>query len=599
MPTHAYDYKTAVHQDHILVPYYNIEVTTKFLSQGIAYDELSPEDRERYEEDFTDEDGEMPEEIPAPAINKFIFNQDTVDRVINDLMTNGLRDGSGHRLGKTIIFAQNKLHAQYIVDRFNALYPEYRGGFCRRVVCDDDYAQDLILQFKDPSKEPWIAVSVDMLDTGIDVPEIVNLVFFKRVRSKIKFWQMIGRGTRIRPDLFGPGKNKECFYIFDYLGNFEYFREHKQEVEAGASVSTSAKIFSKRIQLIFHLQDSAFMGEEYQTWRAALVAEVIRQITELSQERIDVRMKRQYVDSYNKQEAFICLSEQDKSDLITNLADLVMSGDDDDQAVEFDNLMYGLMLAQLEGTKNFQSLRHNTVARATLLLNRISIPIVKEKAPILKKVTEDEFWEEPNLLQFEEIRVELRGLMKFIDRETPALIYTDLEDVELERETMKDLVIELNLKEYKRKVNKYIEENKDSLAIHKLRHNIPLTETDYRALEKILTGELGSKEDYERSFGDTPFGLLVRRIAKMERAAAYQAFSAFINEQNLNSNQIVFVNKVIDYIIQNGYLENAVDLTKPPFDRPQGFIKLFDPDKRSAFVRIINELNGNATKIIS
>src|SRR5690606_35223508 len=180
VPTFAYDYDTAVYKDHVLVPFRNIEVTTKFLSEGITYQDLSPEERERYEEDFTDEDGEMPEEIPAPEINKFIFNQNTVDHVINDLMTNGLKDASGTRLGKTIIFATNKRHAQFIVDRFNELYPEYKGGFCKRIVSDDDYAQDLILQFKEPAKEPHIAVSVDMLDTGIDVREIVNLVFFKR-----------------------------------------------------------------------------------------------------------------------------------------------------------------------------------------------------------------------------------------------------------------------------------------------------------------------------------------------------------------------------------------------------------------------------------
>ena len=599
VPTFAYDYETAVDQDQVLVPYRNIEVTTKFLAQGITYDQLSPEDKERYEEDFTDEDGEMPEEIPPPKLNKFIFNQDTVDKVINDLMTNGLRDKSGNRLGKTIIFAQNKTHAQFIVDRFNTLYPEYKGKFCRRVVCDDDYAQDLILQFKDPTQEPQIAVSVDMLDTGIDVPEIVNLVFFKRVRSKIKFWQMIGRGTRIRPDLFGPGKDKKCFYIFDYLGNFEFFREHKQGIEAAPGISTPAQIFAKRVRLIFHLQDSAFVDQEYQTWRSALVAEVTGQIAGLSPERIDVRMKREYVDRYDREAAFTCLSEHDKSDLITNLANLVTTGDNDDEAVAFDNIMYGLMLAQLEGTGSFKSLKRNTVERAALLLKKTSIPQVKAKIPMLKAVVEDEFWEAPDLLRFEEIRVELRDLMKFIDHFPQPNIYTDLEDKELERTDSKDFHLDYNLKEYKRKVNKYIEENKHHTAIHKLRNNIPLTETDYKMLEKILTGELGTKEDYERSFKDTPFGLLVRKIAKLERAAVYQAFSSFINDQNLTADQIVFVIKVIDYIEQNGYVENVAELTKPPFDRPQSFTILFDADKQRKFVRIIDELKENATKVIS
>jgi type I restriction enzyme R subunit len=600
VPTYAYDYETAVYQDQVLVPYRNIEVKTKFLTHGITYDELSPEDQERYEEDFTDEDGTMPEEIPPPEINRFIFNQDTVDHVINDLMTNGLRDASGNRLGKTIIFAQNKNHAQYIVDRFNTLYPEYEGTFCRRVVCDDDYVQNLILQFKDPEKEPYIAVSVDMLDTGIDVPEIVNLVFFKRVRSKIKFWQMIGRGTRIRPDLFGPGRDKECFYIFDYLGNFEFFRENKHGIEAAASVSTTARVFAKRIQLIFHLQDAAFTAEEYQAWRDRLVAEVTGQIAGLSSERIDVQMKRKYVDKYNREGAFTSLSEQDKSELITNLADLVTTAEKDDRALEFDNLMYGLMLAQLEGeTGSLKGLTRNVIHRASYLLKQTSIPQVKAKVSVLKAVTADEFWAEPDLLRWEAIRLELRELMKFIEGRDPVLVYTDLQDEEIERTVAKDFRLDYSLEEYKRKVNKFIEENKENIAIHKLRNNIPLTETDYKMLERIFTGELGTKEDYARSFKDTPFGLLVRRIAKLERTAANEAFSAFINEQNLNADQIAFVDKGIDYVVQNGYVESVAELTKPPFDKPQSFVRLFDHKRQKEFVRIINELKENATKIIS
>lgn len=599
VPTFAYDYETAI-KDGVLVPYYNIEVKTKFLTHGITYDELSPEDKERYEEDFTDEDGEMPEEILPSELNEFIFNQDTVDRVINDLMTNGLRDSSGNRVGKTIIFAQNKNHAQFIVDRFNALYPEYKGTFCRRVVCDDDYVLDLILQFKDPEKEPYIAVSVDMLDTGIDVPEIVNLVFFKRVRSKIKFWQMIGRGTRTRPDLFGPGWHKEHFYIFDYLGNFEFFREHKQEIEATVSRSTTAEVFARRIQLIFHLQAAAFAGEEYQAWRRALVTEVTRQIAGLSLERVDVRLKRKYVDKYNREEAFACLSEQDKREIIDHLADLVTTADNDDRALEFDNIMYGLMLAELEKKGSFKGLKRNVMNRAALLLkNSTSIPQVKVKIPLLKEVITEEFWEKPELLRLETIRVELRDLMKFIVEPPPDLIYTNLHDEEIDWTAGKDFRAGYDLQEYKRKVNKFIEENKDNIAIHKLRNNIPLTETDYKMLERILTGELGTKEDYERSFRDTPFGLLVRRIAKMEREAAYKAFSSFINEQNLNSDQIAFVEKVIDYIVQNGYMESPAELTKPPFDKPRSFVQLFDHKLQKEFVRIINELKENATKITS
>ncbi len=599
VPTFAYDYETAVYKDRVLVPFYNIEVKTKFLSEGITYEDLSIDDREKYEEDFTDEDGEMPDEIPAPEINKFIFNQNTVDNVINDLMTSGLREESGNRLGKTIIFAQNKNHAQYIVDRFNKLYPEYKGVFCRRIVCDDDYAQDLILQFKNPTKEPHIAVSVDMLDTGIDVREIVNLVFFKRVRSKIKFWQMIGRGTRIRPDLYGKGTDKEKFYIFDYLGNFEYFREKKNGIEASTNISAYASIFTKRVKLIFIMQDVAFMDEEYQSLRNTLIEEILGQISMLSINRIDVQMKRKYIDKYRLKDSFTCLTEKDKSNLINNIADIVKMDDNDDKAVEFDNLMYGLMLSQLEGTKSFNRLKNNTISKARILLKKTTIPQVKAKESVLKEVSEDEFWNKSDILSFERIRTELRDLMKFAVTDGRSLVYTNLEDMETERVFEKKFELNYDFDDYKLKVNKYIEENKNNIAIHKLRNNIPLNEGDYKTLEKIFTGELGTKADYETNFQDTPFGLLVRKVAKMEREAALKAFSSFINEQNLNANQIVFVNKVIDYIEQNGYVENIAELTKPPFDKPQSFIKLFDTDKQKKFVNIINEVKDNAIKVIS
>lgn len=600
VPTYAYDYDTAVKKDKVLVPYHNIEVGTKFLEEGINYDELEAEDKNRYEEDFTDEDGDMPEEIPAPNINKFIFNQNTVDMVINDLMTNGIKEASGNRIGKTIIFAQNKEHAKYIVERFEKLYRKYTAGFCQRVVCDDDYAQDIIDRFKDPNKEPHIAVSIDMLDTGIDVPEIVNLVYFKKVYSKTKFWQMLGRGTRLKPDLFGKGKHKTEFYIFDYLGNFQFFRENKNGIEASVSQSTVGSIFSKKVKLIFNMQDSAFSGEDYQELRTNLIDEVVSQIDNLNIERVDVKLKLRYVEMYKKKEAFICLSDSDKKNLIENISNLVVTDETDDKAIGFDNLMYGLMVSQIEGTKNFNRGKNDVVNKASnLLTTRTTIPQVKAKIPLLQRIIDDEFWDGADILNFEKIRVELRELMKFVeygDGKDP--VYTNLTDFEISRTECKEMEAAYEFEDYKLKVNRYIEENKNNIAIHKLHNNIPLSSTDYKSLEKIFVGELGTKEDYENQFGNTPFGLLVRKVAKLEYEAATKAFSKFINEQALDQNQIVFVKKIIDYITQNGYVENVMDLAKTPFDKPYKFVKLFDAEKQREIANIVNGVKENATKIV-
>jgi len=599
VPTYAYDYETAKDIDHVLVPYHNIEVKTKFLTQGITYDELSVEDKERYEEDFTDEDGEMPDFVPPPEINTFIFNQTTVDMVLEDLMTKGISVAGGDRLGKTIIFAQNKKHAQYIIDRFEKLFPQYPGSFAKRVVCDDNYAQTIIEDFKIAEKEPHIVVSVDMMDTGIDVPEIVNLVFFKRVRSKIKFWQMIGRGTRICSNLFGEGQDKTHFVIFDYLGNFDFFRANKDGLQGSEAQSLTEAIFAKRIRLIYHLQTSAFIDELYQAIRTELIVTVVQQIIELNIELVSVKLQLQYIEKYKRTDAYVCLSDLDKHNLIAFLAPIVYMDDTDEFAKRFDNFMYGLMIAQIEGMPQFKKGKKQLINICTNLSKRVTIPQVKEKLEFINTIATDDFWQSSDILNFEKVRVELRSLIKFIiDEGVKNPIYTNLADDILEVKEGEVLYQAYDFEDYKLKVNRYIEKNRDHLAIHKLRNNIPLSDFDYKSLEHIFTGELGTVEDYQREYQDTPFGLLVRKIAKMEYEAAIVAFSEFINDQSLNQAQIVFVKKVIDYIAQNGYIENISELTKPPFDKPQSFIKLFDGSRQMRMVELVTSIKENAVKIV-
>ena len=366
VPTYAYDYETAVYQDHVLVPYYNYEVKTKFLEEGISYDDLSQEDKERYEDDFI-EDGVMPEYIPPEKLNKFIFNETTVDLVLQDLMERGIKVAGGDRLGKTIIFAQNKRHAEFILDRFNALYPQYRGGFAQRVICDDSYAQTTIDDFKQSEKAPYIAVSVDMMDTGIDVPECVNLVFFKKVRSKAKFWQMIGRGTRLCKGLActdqidGEYTDKRRFLIFDYCGNFEFFRTHKEGYEARETKTLSENIFGKQVKIAMALQEAAFAGEDYQAWRQELVAVCHGQVLNLNPALISVKLRIRAVEKYKKQESFAALSEGDKGELLTQIAPLVQLEEQDEFAKRFDNFLYGLILAHIEQMPAFKFAKGNCV----------------------------------------------------------------------------------------------------------------------------------------------------------------------------------------------------------------------------------------------
>src|SRR5918996_889796 len=240
VPTDAYGLEEAV-RDGFLVPPQAVSVPLKFQREGIKYDDLSEEDKDLWDALEWDDDGGVPDRVEAKSVNKWLFNKDTVDKVLAHLMLRGQKVAGGDRLGKTIIFAKNQAHADFIADRFNANYPHYKGEFARVITFKTEYAQSLIDNFCQKDKAPHIAISVDMLDTGIDVPEVVNLVFFKLVRSKTKFWQMIGRGTRLAPDLFGPDKHKQFFYIFDYCQNLEFFSQEIPTTDGALGESLGAR----------------------------------------------------------------------------------------------------------------------------------------------------------------------------------------------------------------------------------------------------------------------------------------------------------------------------------------------------------------------
>ena len=547
----------------------------------------------------------MPDFIPSAQLNKFVFNETTVDTVLQDLMERGIRVAGGDRLGKTIIFAQNKRHAEFILERFNKLYPKYHGTFAQRVICDDTYAQTIIDDFKVPDKEPIISVSVDMMDTGIDVPQCVNLVFFKKVRSKAKFWQMIGRGTRLCKGLTctdqidGEYTDKKRFLIFDYCGNFEYFRAHKEGYESKEAKSLTENIFGKQVKLAVMLQESAYADDAYQAWRAELVGVCYAQVTELNTDLIAVKLRMQSVEKFKKPGAFNFISEGDKGELLQQIAPIVRLEDTDEYAKRFDNFMYGLMIAAMEQMPSFKYAQKQLCDIGTLLERKISIPQVKAKLPVIKEVNNDAFWKANDILLFEKVRKELRSLMQFLVEVGPVKnpIITHLTDPIIGEQEGIQLDAAYDFEDYRAKVNRYVNEHGNTLAIYKLTHNIPLSHGDYQELERVLTSELGSKEDYEREFGDTPFGLLIRKIAKLDHDAAMEAFSQFINDQSLNQKQIAFLHKIINHIEQNGYMESVTMLTKPPFDKPLSFTRLFDKKMQIAIMAAINKVKDNAVVI--
>lgn len=594
MPTDVYEYDEAVYKDHVLVPFYLIETATQIPDDGITYEDLDEEERQAYEDEFYEDEG-FPEHIPPERINKYIFNIDTVDKMISDLMNNGIKHKNGNHVGKTIIFAQNKRHAKFIVERFDKLYPQYKGVFCKLVICDEPYAEKNLEDFKKPDEYPFITVTVDMLETGVDVPEITNLLFAKKVYSRIKFDQMIGRGTRLCSNLFGEGDDKKEFYVFDYMRNFQFFDEHPKGKELGLTIAPIAARFIRMVQLIRLLQDATYTEMDYQIIRDDMVDHVVGDVQAMNPERIEVRLELRYVEQYKVRKVYECLDDVSKEEIIQHLAGLVVSGEKDEAAINFDVTMYSLMLSAMVG-KNYGKLKRHVVNNANILLTECAtIPDVKTKIPELKELTSDSYWNVQDILKFEETRKSLREIMKFIPPKKVKIHYTDFEDeVVFRDEGRKVDMASSDFEDYRAKVNEYVEVHKNQPAINKLLHNEPISADDYKELERIFTEELGTAEDYQSNYQDTPFGLLIRKIAKMDRDAAYAAFSTFIAEERPNAEQIHFIEQVVDYVVENGYINNVLDLMKAPFDRPYKFSVIFSREEQIKFVQVINSIKSNA-----
>ncbi|MBQ8209362.1 MAG: DEAD/DEAH box helicase family protein [Clostridia bacterium] len=593
VPTYGYELAQAV-QDGYLVDFMSVETTLKFMSDGIVYDDLSPEDRAIYEDMFALEDGEIPESIDSSALNEKIFNEDTIRKVLSILMEKGIKIDSGSKIGKTIIFAKNHRHAEKIYDIFNKEYPNYTNGFCRVIDNYTNYAQSLIDEFSDPKKMPQIVVSVDMMDTGIDVPEVVNLVFFKKVMSKAKFWQMIGRGTRLCKGLI-DGKDKDIFYIFDFCGNFEFFRMNSKGKEVPATLSVQERIFNLKTTMLYKLQDLAYQTDALKEFRKALADDVIFKIKELNRDNFAVKQHLKYIDMYSDAEKLNVLTPADLQQLKDEVAPLILPYNDEINAVRFDALIYAIELGYIIG---------NTYKRGTKDLKKkvrelakiSTIPAVVEQSEMLEKILHTDYVETADINDFEIIRETLRDLIKYIPAPIFEPIHIDLDDDVISIDWNESELGNDDLMNYRMKVNHYIRNHMDSPAIAKLHTNQPLTEEDIKSLEKILWSELGTKDDYASEYQDKPLGELVREIVGLDMNTAKEAFSKYLNDVNLDSRQIYFVNQIINYIVKNGMMKDMSVMQDAPFTNNGTVGDIFtDTVVWADIMTIIKSINANAT----
>ena len=554
------------------------------------YDDLSDEDKQIYEDTFEDENGDLPERIASSAMNEWVFNEDTIRKVLDTLMTKGIKIDYGNKLGKTIIFAKNHTHAEKILEVFHKEYP-HLPGYAKVIDNYMTYAQSAIDEFSDPKKLPQIAISVDMLDTGIDVPEVLNLVFFKKVMSKAKFWQMIGRGTRLCPALL-DGRDKDKFYIFDFCGNFEFFRMSKGKPTANM-IALQGAIFHLKAQIAFKLQDLAYQTTDLIAFRKTLVDDMVRKVQELNKDNFAVRQHLKYVELYANADNYAALTYEDTLLMGQELAPLITPEEDDPKALRFDALMYGIELAYLAG-KKYGKARSDLMKKVAAVASVANIPEIMAQSDLLNKILHTDYLETAGINEFEHIRENLRDLIKYIP--VVQIHYDTILDDEILSEDWNESELENDdLKNYKAKAEFYVRQHTDNAVIAKLKGNIPLNSEDVKALEEILWNEIGTKQDYEAEYGQKPLGEFVREIVGLDMSAAKEAFAQYLNDASLDSRQIYFVNQIVEYIVHNGMMKDLSVLQEAPFTDRGSIVEVFtDLSVWAGIRKVIERVNANA-----
>ncbi|WP_405091709.1 DEAD/DEAH box helicase family protein [Micromonospora sp. NBC_01392] len=607
VPTDHFDLDEAIDGNY-LVPPRAVSVPLKFQRDGISYDELTQEEKDEWDSLDWGDDG-PPDSVDADAVNKWLFNADTVDKVLETLMTHGHHVAGGDRIGKTIIFAKNEAHARFIEERFDLAWPTHAGHHARVITHKTVYAQSLIDAFSDQEKAPHIAISVDMLDTGIDVPEVVNLVFFKIVRSKSKFLQMIGRGTRLCPDLYGPGQHKKDFYVFDFCQNFEYFNQNPETAQGKLGESLTTRLFKGRLDLIHQLDqrlpadaspDSDADGTESEAGlRWELARNLHSRVENIHQDSFVVRPKRRLLNYYLDFTHWHRLTPEAVDEIGDNLANLPTAVQDPDEAAKrFDLMVLRLQLGQFRVVPGYDQLRRQVQEIASALLEQTSIPAVREQQQLLDEVAGDEWWQDVTLPMLELMRRRLRGLVRLISRAKRAIVYTDFSDElgEIAVVALNDIRIGTDFERFRAKAQAYLRAHEDHLALQKLRRNKQLSPTDLDELERMLVASGGGTEDIARVRRSSDgLGLFIRSLVGLEREAANEAFSEFLVGRTLTANQINFIDLIVAHLTRNGAMEPE-RLYESPFSDiapdPDSIFPSADVDR---LVRIINSVRDSAT----
>jgi type I restriction enzyme R subunit len=569
-PTSHFSFDDAVNsRPPYLVPFRVRSFTSQFRTRGIRYNDMTDTQREQLEDQ---DPAAVLVDYDAEEIDKYVFNKDTTRFIWRSLMEEGIREGTGSHVGKTIVFARSHLHAVHLAEIFSEMYPQYGSTFCRVIDNQEPRAEQLIDDLKNPESELAIAISVDMLDTGIDIPEVVNLVFAKPVKSYVKFWQMIGRGTRLRKNLFGPGRDKSEFLIFDHWSNFWFFDEVYREPQSAPQKSLLQQLFESRVQLaevaLDKMDDTTFEAA------AALIIGDVRAVRDTNS--IDARDKWRTLETLSDGDHVHYFSAATKADLLSVAAPLQhlrnIRGDED--AYRFDLLMTRLEIELLKGgagAPRVQDFRAR-VEEAVELLPKNQNP-VKAHADSIRQVRSPDLWNSVQVHQLEGLRRDLRGIMKYhvlppTRRVAPQVF--DVSDADFAAETYIPRLEGLDLIEYRRRVESVLKGHfSDNPILQQIRAGKAVNEEELDQLARLVL-QVDDKANVRILAGHDPqtrksLLTVFRGLVGLDAAAVEQTFTGFVHQHpQLSSQQLRFLQMLQNYIAQNGGIEIA-RLYEPPF----------------------------------
>jgi len=614
---YTYHYEEALQREKIIVPYNVVGISNRPMESGMCYDKLSEENKNICEETYTDDPNKMLNWVPSPTINEYLMSTYTIDSALEDILKVGIKVSKDEDIGKTIIYAQNKNHGERILQRFRMKFPKYGSDFIKIAYCDDRNSID---EFIEPQKKLNILIDVGFATAGLNLPEVVNVVLFKKVYSKYEFYQMLNIGNRSCKNITlvdskeGLYTGKKRYYIFDYLGNFEFFNEEKNSADGLEIKNVSEDIFSRCVEIVYSIQKGMLIDREYQTLSEKLINFLMEQVKKAGKEFSTVHLQLTNLDKYyRKNTYFPTLKEDDKNILVTQVSPLIKIDEEDEHALQFDNFMYGLMLSQLEGTAFVIKAKRQLGNICNMLKKNEHIPEIKNEKDFIEYYGSSKFIDNSTVIELEQLRLKIRNLMKYVfqssdDKEEDEIKKTELANIENNLNASKETVMEeiekdeegigedhstQRIKEYKEKVDNWIKSKLLLSAVYKLRNNMPLLPQDHKDLEKAFTKILGSKSDYEAAYGNLPYGILVRKTIPLEKESVKVAFFSINTDKTLNEGQKKFIGKMMEHILSNGYIDDN-ELLNDKLEEFSEFRDIFDADRQKKIVKILREMKNNA-----